>query len=61
MLRRLTDFGFTVSQDPELIRPADEPIIWGSTSKIRARTAWKPTIPLEQTLSDMLAYWRQML
>lgn len=44
--------------DPELLRPADEPLIVGDNSKIRA-LGWEPDIPLQKTLEDTLAYWRE--
>jgi GDP-4-dehydro-6-deoxy-D-mannose reductase len=42
---------------PELMRPSDEKIIFGSTRKIKSHTGWKQAIPLEQTLHSMLKYW----
>jgi GDP-4-dehydro-6-deoxy-D-mannose reductase len=30
----------------------------GSAAKLRAATGWEPRIPLEQTLGDLLAWWR---
>lgn len=47
--------------DPVLIRPADERIIVGNVDKIKADTGWKQTIPMEQTIADMLDYWRRKL
>ena len=44
-----------------LMRPSDEKIIFGSTSKVSRDTGWKPTLPIEQTLSSMLEYWDQKL
>lgn len=41
---------------PELIRPSDEAIIFGSTVKLRKDTGWEPKIPLATTLADVLAY-----
>ena len=41
---------------PDLIRPSDEAIIFGSTSKLRAHTGWEPRIPLQKTIADVLAY-----
>lgn len=41
---------------PELIRPSDEAIIFGSTNKLRQDTGWAPTIPLRQTIVDVLKY-----
>jgi len=40
-----------------LMRPSDEKIIFGSTTKFRRDTGWKPAFSLEQTLSSMLKYW----
>jgi GDP-4-dehydro-6-deoxy-D-mannose reductase len=42
--------------DPALLRPSDEPIIFGDTSKIRGDTGWAPTYELKQTLADVLAF-----
>ena len=42
--------------DPALLRPSDEPIIFGDTGRIRRDTGWAPTIPLEQTIADVLAF-----
>jgi GDP-4-dehydro-6-deoxy-D-mannose reductase len=40
-----------------LMRPSDEKIIFGSTTKVRRDTGWKPLFSLEETLSSMLEYW----
>jgi nucleoside-diphosphate-sugar epimerase len=42
--------------DPTLLRPSDEPVIFGDTSRIRDHTGWAPTRQLPQTLGDMLAF-----
>lgn len=47
-----------VEQDPARLRPSDTPIVYCSAAKFRALTGWKPTIPLEQSLRDVLDYWR---
>jgi GDP-4-dehydro-6-deoxy-D-mannose reductase len=47
-----------VEQDPARIRPSDVPILLGDFSKFHALTGWKPTIPFEQTLGDLLDWWR---
>ncbi|GIM95413.1 GDP-mannose 4,6-dehydratase [Paractinoplanes toevensis] len=44
--------------DPARMRPADVPDLRGDATKIRLDTGWVPEIPIEQTLSDTLAYWR---
>jgi GDP-4-dehydro-6-deoxy-D-mannose reductase len=40
--------------DPELQRPVDIPVLRGDNGRLRAATGWQPTIPLEQTLADLL-------
>jgi len=40
------------------MRPADVPDLRGDATKIRLDTGWSPEVPIEQTLSDTLAYWR---
>lgn len=46
-----------VQTDPGRLRPSDEPFLVGDCSRL-AELGWKPQIPLEQTLSDTLSYWR---
>ncbi|MBK9170097.1 MAG: GDP-mannose 4,6-dehydratase [Bryobacterales bacterium] len=60
-IRRQSGVEFAVEQDPRLMRACDEPVIAGDTTKFRLRTQWKPSIPLGQTLNDMLAWWRARL
>ncbi|NOS72694.1 MAG: GDP-mannose 4,6-dehydratase [Verrucomicrobia bacterium] len=48
-----------VREDPTRLRPSDLPNLFGSAERIRAATGWVPTIPFEQTLLDVLNYWRE--
>jgi GDP-4-dehydro-6-deoxy-D-mannose reductase len=41
------------------IRPYDIPYLSGTAEKFRLITGWEPQIPFEQTLSDLLEYYRQ--
>jgi GDP-4-dehydro-6-deoxy-D-mannose reductase len=52
---------FGVKQDPELVRGNDEPVIVGDIAKFQRCTGWKPEIALQQTLRDMLEWWRLRL
>jgi len=61
MLRKEVNFEFTTWTDPKLIRPTDEPIIYGDTSKFKEITKWEQEIPLEQTIRDMMNFWRKTL
>lgn len=45
--------------DPKLLRPTDEPIIWADCTKLKRATGWEPLISLDQTIDDMLVYWRE--
>lgn len=47
-----------VDVDQEKLRPVDVPIIEADISKLQACTGWKPEITLEQTITDVLTYWR---
>ncbi len=60
-IRSQTNLEFEVQQDPALLRPSDEPVIAGDTTKFRSRCDWKPKIPLSVTLKDMLDWWRSRL
>lgn len=48
-----------VKVDKARLRPSDVPLLLGDCSKFRKDTGWKPEIPFEQTLEDILNYWRQ--
>jgi GDP-4-dehydro-6-deoxy-D-mannose reductase len=45
--------------DPDLARPVDTPVLRGDPSRLQAATGWSPSIPLEQTLADVLDDWRK--
>jgi GDP-4-dehydro-6-deoxy-D-mannose reductase len=44
--------------DPARMRPADDPVLIGDSSRLRS-LGWKPQVELEQTLADILEYWRE--
>lgn len=48
----------SVIQDPDRIRPSDVEVLIGDCTKFRKATGWKPNIPIEKTLEDLLNYWR---
>jgi len=50
-----------IMKDPKRMRPYDNPILQGDSSKFRRRSGWKPEIPLDKTLKDILEYWRKVL
>jgi len=50
-----------VRVDPEKLRKTDIVRLRGDNRKLREATGWKPAIPLERTLADLLDYWRKAL
>lgn len=53
-LVRLATRPIELRPDPDLMRPADLPVLRGDASKLAAATGWTPEIPIEQTLADLL-------
>ncbi|MEI7554334.1 GDP-mannose 4,6-dehydratase [Candidatus Chlorohelix sp.] len=47
-----------VENDPARMRPSDVPEVRGDSSRFREATGWQPQIPLEQSIEDLLNYWR---
>jgi GDPmannose 4,6-dehydratase len=47
-----------VEVDPDRLRPIDADLQVPNTAKFHAHTGWKPEIPYETTLRDLLDYWR---
>jgi GDP-4-dehydro-6-deoxy-D-mannose reductase len=57
----LSDVNVQVRQDPSRLRPSDVPILEANPTKFRKATGWEPEIPFEQTMKDLLEYWRDRL
>lgn len=43
-----------IKTDPEKFRPLDVPVVEADISKLQRQTGWKPEIPLEQTVREIL-------
>jgi GDPmannose 4,6-dehydratase len=50
-----------VETDPERLRPIDADLQVPDTSKFTRHTGWKPEIPFEKTMRDLLDYWRRQV
>jgi GDP-4-dehydro-6-deoxy-D-mannose reductase len=50
-----------VEPDAARMRPSDMPYCVCDNTKFRQATGWAPAISLEQSLRDVLAYWREEL
>ncbi len=47
-----------IKQTSTRLRPTDVPVLVCDCVKFRKLTGWKPEIPFEQTLRDILEFWR---
>jgi GDP-4-dehydro-6-deoxy-D-mannose reductase len=48
-----------IEHDESKMRPSDVPVLLGDCSKFRKKTGWDVSISLEQTMHDILDYWRK--
>ncbi len=48
-----------IETDPERLRPIDADLQIPDTRKFSKHTGWKPLITFEQTMQDLLDYWRE--
>lgn len=55
----LSATSITIKPDEQRLRPVDIPYLVGDATKLHAATGWQPTIPLSQTLRDVLNDWRE--
>jgi len=46
-------------QVPERVRPVDVPMLIGDAGRLRTLTGWVPSIPLRQSIEDVLEDWRR--
>jgi GDP-4-dehydro-6-deoxy-D-mannose reductase len=61
MLIRFAQVDIRIEKDPARIRPSDVPILLGDNSRFCRATGWRPDISFEQTLMDILNYWRERI
>ena len=50
-----------IVQNPGLLRSSDVPRVVSDCGKLRARTGWRTEIPFEQSLRDLLGFWREQV
>ncbi|MCK8489211.1 GDP-mannose 4,6-dehydratase [Paenibacillus sp. MBLB2552] len=50
-----------IEVDPNKLRHNETPVKFGDSSKIRKEIGWEPTHKIEQTMSDLLDYWRMFI
>ena len=68
-IRQMLDYLLSISSrkdirvevDPQRLRPIDADLQVPDVSKFQNHTGWKSQIPFEQTMSDLLNYWRERI
>ena len=58
LLSLSTHKSISLEIDPARLRPIDADLQVPNTRKFQAQTGWKPEIPFEKTMGDLLEYWR---
>ncbi len=56
MLARAAGVEVTVETEAGRARPVDARVVVGSCARLAAATGWAPEIPIERSLSDLLAW-----
>ena len=46
-----------VVQERSLMRKSEQQLVVGDNNKIRSETGWKPEVPLNTTIADIIEYW----
>lgn len=59
VLLSLTDASIEVRVDPARFRPSDVKVLIADVTKFSSLTGWQPQIPFEETMKDLLNYWRE--
>lgn len=54
-----SDVEIEVRRDPERMRPSDVMLLLADYGKFNRVTGWRPEIPLEKTVEDLLNFWRE--
>lgn len=51
----------SIETDPDRLRPIDADLQVPDTTKFSRHTGWQPVIEFEQTMKDLLDYWRGLI
>jgi GDP-4-dehydro-6-deoxy-D-mannose reductase len=60
-LIRQAQIPIEVRTDPARLRPNDNPVVLGNPQRLQRDTGWAPAIGIDDTLRDLLMYWRRQL
>jgi GDP-4-dehydro-6-deoxy-D-mannose reductase len=54
-----SDVKIKIEPDLARMRPSDIPIVYAGISKLHSKTGWKPEFKFEDSLRNVLDYWRE--
>jgi GDP-4-dehydro-6-deoxy-D-mannose reductase len=55
----MSNLPLAIEVDRARLRPTDTREVRSDSTRFRRATGWQPTIPLQETLGDVLTYWRE--
>ncbi|MCX6688403.1 MAG: GDP-mannose 4,6-dehydratase [Methanoregula sp.] len=58
---QMLDLPVHIEQQNDLIRPIDNPVLFGDYAKLARDTGWKPQVTLEESLDKIYKYWCKKL
>jgi GDP-4-dehydro-6-deoxy-D-mannose reductase len=61
MLLEISGVEVKIEVDPERLRPSDVPVLLADSSKFKQLSEWEPRISFNQSLQDLLEYWRERI
>lgn len=61
LLLSMSKVKIKVLQDKSRMRPSDVEVLVGDATKFMKVTGWRPEIPFEKTMEDLLNYWRERI
>jgi GDP-mannose 4,6-dehydratase len=61
LISKSTVSNIEIVTDPERLRPIDADLQIPDTTKFKNHTGWKPEYTFEQTMNDLLEYWRNKI
>ena len=59
LIEKISRTKFQIETDKNLLRPTDEPIIYGDSTKLKTATGWKQEFSLEDTIRNMFEYLKR--
>lgn len=61
MFKKITRTNPPLAVDKSLLRPVENNIVVGSNHKLNKLTGWRPEIELEDSLKDIVAWWKRTI